>query len=367
MKNFLLIISSFVTIVCNSQESFDFKVTGRLKNFDPLPEKIFLRLPGKTDSVKVISGAYSFKGQCQEPQLAQLIAVFSKDALVAKSEKNVFKFLIEKGKYKILSTDSISNSTLKPYKQAQADLLELSKKYKPIAKSLTDSMENKQIAEKRLEEIYDSITNVFTQLYRQFIIDHPGSPVIIHSLNQYIQTTDIIDVAEAQSLLNIVEKKYKEKPSVIKIAEKIAIAKKIAVGSYAMDFSQDDTLGNKVSLSSFKGKYVLLDFWASWCKPCRAENPNLLKVYNQYRAHNFAILGVSLDREKSKWIEAINHDSIYWDHVSDLKLWSNAVAKQYGVEFIPQNFLIDPEGKIIARNLTGETLQNKLKEIFKAF
>ncbi len=118
-----------------------------------------------------------------------------------------------------------------------------------------------------------------------------------------------------------------------------------------------------ISLSSFKGKYVLIDFWASWCGPCRATNPELKKIYSEFKDKNFDILGVSLDFNKDNWIKAINQDGLPWFHVSDLKYWKNTAAVNYGIVSVPQNVLIDPSGKIIDRNLAGEKLRSRLQQL----
>ncbi|WP_298715952.1 TlpA disulfide reductase family protein [Chitinophaga sp.] len=137
------------------------------------------------------------------------------------------------------------------------------------------------------------------------------------------------------------------------------------IGQVAPDFVLPDPSGKQIHLSSFKGKYVLVDFWASWCGPCRQENPNVVAAYNQYKNKNFTILGVSLDKEKANWLKAISDDQLTWTHVSDLKFWESSVVPLYGINAIPTNILVDPAGKIIAANLRGSALESKLAEVLK--
>jgi thiol-disulfide isomerase/thioredoxin len=140
----------------------------------------------------------------------------------------------------------------------------------------------------------------------------------------------------------------------------------VKIGLEAPEISMKMPNDSTLTLSSLRGKYILIDFWASWCGPCRKENPNVVKVYNKYKNKNFDILSVSLDQDKSAWIRAIQADNLTWNHVSDLQQWNSAAAAAYGVKGIPATFLLDKEGKVIAMNLRGEALESKLEEILGA-
>ncbi|MEL6719662.1 MAG: TlpA disulfide reductase family protein [Bacteroidota bacterium] len=164
-----------------------------------------------------------------------------------------------------------------------------------------------------------------------------------------------------------VEKYQTTSPAASKTIEKqMAAAQSFIIGAEAPDFSQQTPEGEDLKLSDLRGKIVLVDFWASWCGPCRRENPNVVKMYEKYKDKGFEILGVSLDKQKGRWLQAIEQDRLTWPQVSDLKGWQNEVAALYSVRSIPSTVLLDAEGKILARNLRGPALESKLEEIFKS-
>jgi peroxiredoxin len=233
-----------------------------------------------------------------------------------------------------------------------------------------DSLErinNKEGMDKIEKAIEQLDKEVKENVYAAFLKTHSNSNVALYAIKEYAGID--IDPSRVEPLFNSLSASVRAWPSARALKARIELAKKTAIGNYAMDFTQNDTSGRPVSLSSFRGKYVLIDFWASWCGPCRRENPNVVKVFNKFKDKNFTILSVSLDmpNARDKWLYAIHKDGLTWTHVSDLKYWDNAVAKKYGINAIPQNLLLDPKGKIIAKNLRGEDLDMKLTEILGGF
>ncbi|MFA0960535.1 peroxiredoxin family protein [Roseivirga sp. BDSF3-8] len=167
-------------------------------------------------------------------------------------------------------------------------------------------------------------------------------------------------------ILADLSEKYPNEMVVKQTADQVAQARKTAVGSMAPEIEMATPDGGTLKLSELRGKYVLIDFWAAWCKPCRMENPNVVKLYSEYEDENFEILGVSLDRDHAKWVEAIEQDGLPWKHVSDLQYFDNQAAQDYNIQAIPATVLVDPEGKIIAKDLRGKSLENKLAELFES-
>jgi len=359
-------------VMAFAQSSKPVQLSGTLRLAQPA-DKVYIsyRTPDAavTDSITLKNDAFNYKTTLAEPTLAQLWVRYKNRTQVVPERIPVF---LQPGTITLTATDSLKAYTVTG-SAAHADYEKLAALQKPYNDSLNklyeawdryNSPKDKE-AQQAVETQIDSVdARLRETVYKVFAQQHPQSPVALYAVKQYAGYD--IDAAKTEPLFSALSAGTRALPSAVAFKEAIDIAKKTGVGSMAMDFTQPDTSGNAVSLSQFRGQYVLVDFWASWCGPCRNENPNVVKAFQEYGKKGFTVLGVSLDRPgaKDRWLKAIHTDSLTWTHVSDLKFWDNAVAKQYGIRAIPQNFLIDPQGKIIGRNLRGSALTQKLASVF---
>ncbi len=303
---------------------------------------------------KIINGTLEMKGSLREAQLVSLNFQEQKKRTILFLDNN--KITIN-GDIDNLQKLSVTGSP------AQADYMALQEMFNPLFDQYSKLSAQAQAGGNR-DSIQIQGARTFTAIQERieiYLQQHPASPVSPVLLMLTARLSEDVSVLEKRfnRLDTLVQTNYYGKM----VRQVIDESKIGAIGSDAIDFTQDDVNGKPVSLSSFRGKYVLVDFWASWCGPCRMENPNVVKTYKQFKDKNFTIVGVSLDKSKDPWLKAIGDDNLAWTHVSDLKAWSNAVAVKYHIQSIPQNFLIDPNGKIIAKDLRGPALENKLCEL----
>ncbi len=366
MNRFIPVVVFYLLFCHSSLQAQQFSITGQFKGSSGLWLYLSYQPDGigndRTDSVLIKNDHFNFNGTVTQPNIAYLYM-------------NDFDFslplFLSSGKVKIVGS-------LKDRANIKASGTELTNQYQhfrdeetPIIKKrdwYMGLMTSRELADDSAARMWlvDSFYSTYNTLRRHvitFVKEHPSSAVSPYLLYEKFNNEDNID--KALSLINTLDTPLQHSYYALAL-KKSAIQGGISkAGKPAPLFTQIDTAGRSVRLEDFRGKIVLLDFWASWCAPCRHENPNIVALYKRYRDKDFTVVGVSLDNNRNAWLKAISADGLQWTQLSDLQGTYSETAELYNVTALPANWLIDKQGNILGKNLFGKDLEEKLSEMFK--
>lgn len=319
------------------------------------------------DSATVIRGRFSFKGEIKRPVEA-VLSMYKLNTVTGLSQYEFTRFYVEPVTINVSGFNSLTTAIVESDGLVHQSFCQLEDSLKAVnefqgyiikllrGRILDDTTLNRLIA------INGKLFSRKIEIENRFIVENPGS---IISWDLVANRGVIINADELEPVFNTLSNEIRESPDGKDLYERIQIAKRTKIGNPAILFTSVDSSGKKIGLTDLRGKFVLLEFWASWCGPCRAENPNLLRTYASLKDKNFEILAVSLDENREKWLQAVKEDNLPWIQVSDLGGFNSFVAKEYGIKAIPQNLLIDPNGKIIAKNLRGGSVESQVLKFIK--
>ena len=362
MKRVLYIIAGFAILsACTLKPGYQISGTidgltaGDVVLLEQRIDKEYVQI----DSVTSPDGTFEFTGSVEIPDVYYVTVPGKRGKALIFLENSLIGFTAHADT--LWKPDVSGSAVHDEYNTFQESLMEIYGKARELYASYreADQAGDEETA-KKLEKDIEAVDDEVQEFQQTYLDENPASfiaPYIVQNLH-YGKEAD-----EIEALLEKLDPSLQGSSLVGNITRRVETLKKVAIGMPAPEFTQNDSLGNPVSLSSFKGKYLLIDFWAAWCSPCRAENPNVVSAYQKYTDKGFEVLGVSLDNSRDKWLKAVKDDGLLWTQVSDLKYWSNEAAALYGISSIPSNLLLDREGVIIKKNLRGEDLHSVLEEL----
>ncbi len=369
MKKLLLALIMQLPLFIYAQDKFNLK--GELSPLKDNKTIYLVHVVGnqeKLDSAIVKDGKFEFDIPLAQPSIAILLLDHSGSTLKEQGPKDVYRFFIEPGKAVLKTTDSISKAKitgleiLKDNEELVKATNNTERKLKDLNVEFAALPEEKRAKEETMLSFQERYINLLKERQAaiiDFVKKHPKSYISLYSLNADLVNDDM-DVPQIQALYDNLSPELKAASLALNLKARLEKAKVTGLGVLATDFEEKTPEGIAIKLSSYKGQYVLLDFWASWCGPCRQENPNLVSAYEKYKTKNFTVLGVSIDSNADAWKKAVKADGLVWTQLLDT---TKQIAELYGIDAIPKNYLLDPNGKIIAKNLRGAALEMKLQEI----